>query len=99
VAVVVAAEDYPEAPVTGDLIEGLDFPRRLRSSYVLHAGTARDDQGRVVSAGGRVLTVVGTGPDLPAARAEAYQAANRIRMRGGWYRSDIAERAAGELTA
>jgi phosphoribosylamine---glycine ligase len=99
VAVVIAAEDYPEAPVTGDLIEGLDFPRRLRSSYVLHAGTKRDDQGRVISAGGRVLDVLGTGPDLTTARGAAYQAATRIRMRGGWYRSDIAARAAGELTA
>jgi phosphoribosylamine--glycine ligase len=47
-----------------------------------------------VSAGGRVLNVVGTGPDLQAARAAAYQRAARITMRGSWYRTDIAERAA-----
>ena len=99
VTVVIAAEGYPEAPETGDLIEGLEFDERLRTSYLLHAGTARNDQGQVVSAGGRVLNVVGTGPDLAAARAAAYQAAKHIRMRGGWYRNDIAERAAGELTA
>jgi len=93
VTVVIAAEGYPRAPVTGDLIEGLDFPERLRPAYVLHAGTARDETGRLVSAGGRVLSVVGTGPDLAAARAAAYQAAAGITMRGGWYRTDIAARA------
>jgi phosphoribosylamine--glycine ligase len=41
-----------------------------------------------------VLNVVGTGPDLPAARAVAYEAAGRIRMRGGWFRGDIAAEAA-----
>ncbi|HEY3953944.1 MAG TPA: phosphoribosylamine--glycine ligase [Streptosporangiaceae bacterium] len=99
VAVVVAAEGYPEDPVTGDLIEGLESDERLRPHYVLHAGTTRNPEGQVVSAGGRVLNAVGTGPDLAAARAAAYRAAKQIRMRGGWYRSDIAERAAGELTA
>ena len=48
----------------------------------------------MVSAGGRVLNVVGTGPDLAAARDAAYRAAGAIRMRGGWYRRDIAEVAA-----
>jgi phosphoribosylamine--glycine ligase len=94
VTVVVAAEGYPQAPVTGDLIEGLDSPERPDQSYVLHAGTVRDEKGRVRSAGGRVLNAVGTGPDVAAARAAAYQAAKRIRMRGGWYRNDIAEQAA-----
>jgi phosphoribosylamine---glycine ligase len=94
VTVVIAAEGYPEAPVTGDLIEGIDSPERPHRSYVLHAGTVRDDEGRVLSAGGRVLNAVGTGPDVATARAAAYQAAKRIRMRGGWYRNDIAEQAA-----
>ncbi len=101
VAVVIAAEGYPASPVTGDLIEGLDSPGqgpdsagRTQASYVLHAGTARGRAGHLVSAGGRVLNVVGAGPDVAAARAAAYRAAGRIRMRGGWYRGDIAERAA-----
>jgi len=47
--------------------------------------------GRLVSAGGRVLDVVGTGPDVSQARAAAYAAAGRIQLRGGWYRSDIAD--------
>jgi phosphoribosylamine--glycine ligase len=60
-------------------------------AYVLHAGTAIAPDGRLVSSGGRVLNVVGTGPDVAAARAAAYAAAGRIRMRGGWYRKDIAD--------
>ncbi len=94
VTVVLAAEGYPSGPVTGDVIEGLADTERLPQVYVLHAGTSRDERGRVVSAGGRVLNVVGTGPDLASARSAAYGAAGRLRMRGGWYRSDIAERAA-----
>jgi phosphoribosylamine--glycine ligase len=95
VTVVFAAEGYPSGPVTGDLIEGLDSPEPAAASYVLQAGTRRGADGRLESAGGRVLNAVGTGPDLAAARAAAYQAAGRIRMRGGWYRGDIA----GQATA
>jgi len=94
VTVVIAAEGYPVSPVTGDVIHGIDEAERLSGAYVLHAGTSTDRGGRLVSSGGRVLNVVGTGPDLPAARAVAYQAAARIRMRGGWFRSDIAAEAA-----
>jgi phosphoribosylamine--glycine ligase len=90
VAVVIAAEGYPTAPVTGDVIEDTEGALRNDGAYLLHAGTATDRDGRLVSAGGRVLNVVGTGPDLAAARAEAYAAAGRIRMRGGWFRTDIA---------
>jgi phosphoribosylamine---glycine ligase len=59
-------------------------------AYVLHAGTARDASGDLVSAGGRVLNVVGSGGDVAAARAAAYELAGTIEMRGGWYRRDIA---------
>jgi phosphoribosylamine---glycine ligase len=65
-------------------------------AYLLHAGTALDPDGDLVSAGGRVLNVVGTGPDLAAARAAAYQYAGMIRMPGSWYRHDIAARAASK---
>jgi phosphoribosylamine--glycine ligase len=58
---------------------------------VLHAGTATDGTGHLVASGGRVLNVVGSGPDLAAARANAYQAAGLIQLRGGWCRSDIAD--------
>ena len=60
--------------------------------YLLHAGTALDG-GDLVTAGGRVLNAVGSGPDLAAARAAAYAIAERVEFRGGWYRRDIAERA------
>ncbi len=58
-AVVVAAENYPGRPRVGDVIHGSE------ADGVLHAGTARRDDGEVVSSGGRVLSVVGTGADLP----------------------------------
>jgi phosphoribosylamine--glycine ligase len=90
VTVVIAAEGYPAAPAGGDEISGLAEAAGQPGAYVLHAGTALDGDGRLVSSGGRVLNVVGTGGDVPQARAAAYGAAARIEMRGGWYRSDIA---------
>src|ERR1019366_9535446 len=95
VAVVVAAEGYPGQPASGDLIEGTEQAQRTPGAYVLHAGTAVDTAGRLVSSGGRVLNVLGTGPDLATSRATAYQAAARIEMRGGWDRGDIAAEAGG----
>jgi phosphoribosylamine---glycine ligase len=65
-------------------------PAGAGHAYVLHAGTALDAGGELVSAGGRVLNVVGAGADLAAARAAAYVLAGTIEMRGGWYRRDIA---------
>jgi phosphoribosylamine--glycine ligase len=59
-------------------------------AYLLHAGTATDAAGDLVSAGGRVLNAVGSGPDIGAARGAAYDLAATIEMRGGWYRRDIA---------
>ena len=91
VTVVIAAEGYPASPVRGDRIDGIDAADHVPGSYVLHAGTATDRAGQVIADGGRVLNVVGSGPDLAAARASAYQAADLIRLRGGWYRSDIAD--------
>jgi phosphoribosylamine--glycine ligase len=61
---------------------------------VLHAGT-REDDGRVVSAGGRVLSVTATGSDLAKARDRAYRAVDRIGLDGGHHRTDIAAKAAG----
>ena len=99
VTVVIAAEGYPEAPARGDEIGGLDEADRVPGGYVLHAGTAQAGPGRLVSGGGRVLDAVGTGQDLPHARAVAYRVASRIRMRGAWYRQDIAERPAAATAA
>jgi phosphoribosylamine--glycine ligase len=69
----------------------LDDAERGADAYILHAGTAISGTGQLVSSGGRVLNVVGTGPDLAAARAAAYTAAAKVKMRGGWYRRDIAD--------
>ena len=99
VTVVIAAEDYPGTPAMGDEIDGLEDAERLPGAYVLHAGTRLRADGAVVSSGGRVLDVVGTGADLAEARNAAYRAVAAIRMRGGWYRTDIARRPAAATAA
>jgi phosphoribosylamine---glycine ligase len=91
VVVVIAADGYPEAPVRGDEIIGTERPGRDHA-YLLHAGTARNASGALVTAGGRVLNAVGSGPDVAAARARAYELAQTVSLRGGWYRRDIAAR-------
>lgn len=83
VAVVLAAENYPGRPRVGDVVVGAE------ADAVLHAGTARRDDGAVVSCGGRVLSVVGTGPDLTAARTAAYSVIESIRLPGSHFRHDI----------
>lgn len=83
VTVVVAAENYPGRPRVGDVIVGSE------ADGVLHAGTARRDDGAVVSSGGRVLSVVGTGADLTAAREAAYSLINSVRLPGSHFRTDI----------
>ena len=89
VVVVIAADGYPEAPVRGDEIIGTERAGH-NHAYLLHAGTARNATGALVTAGGRVLNAVGSGPDVATARAAAYELAETIEMRGGWYRRDIA---------
>jgi phosphoribosylamine---glycine ligase len=99
VTVVIAAEGYPASPVSGDPIDGLAAANAVPGAYVIQAGTAAGPDGRLTAAGGRVLDVVGTGADLGQARDAAYRAAAQIRIRGGWYRRDIAEKpAAGTAT-
>ncbi len=99
VAVVLASENYPGTPRTGDRIRGLKKANRLDGVHVLHAGTAMDDDGYVVSAGGRVLAVVALGDDLEDARERAYAGIEEIALDGGQYRTDIAAKAArGEIT-
>ncbi|SBT50261.1 phosphoribosylamine--glycine ligase [Micromonospora auratinigra] len=84
VTVVVAAEGYPAAPRTGDAITGADRPG------VIHAGTRRDADGTLRSAGGRVLCGTATGPDLAAARDAAYDLVRGIELAGSHHRTDIA---------
>jgi len=90
--VVMAAGGYPGKVKGGDVIEGLDAPLAPEAK-VFHAGTALDAQGRVVTAGGRVLTVCALGKDIATARENAYAAAAKIRFDGAFYRRDIAHRA------
>ncbi|MEU1779671.1 phosphoribosylamine--glycine ligase [Streptomyces abikoensis] len=94
VTVVIASHNYPGTPRTGDPIEGLAEAAEVDKAYVLHAGSRRDEAGRVVSAGGRVLSVTATGEDLATARTRAYEAVSRIRLDGSHHRTDIAEKAA-----
>ena len=96
VTVVVAAAGYPASPSTGDPICGLDEVGD--DAYVLHAGTAKGEDGTLVSAGGRVLSVVALGEDLSQARERAYAAVEQIDLDGSHHRTDIALRAArGEI--
>ncbi|MDG4665500.1 phosphoribosylamine--glycine ligase [Mycobacterium sp. 236(2023)] len=88
VTVVLAAENYPGRPRVGDVIHGAD------AANVLHAGTTRRDDGSVVSSGGRVLSVVGVGDDLAAAREDAYAIMGSIRLPGSHFRHDIGQAAA-----
>lgn len=90
VVVVLAAPGYPDAPVTGGPVVGLDAAAAVPDAYVLHAGTTSSASGDVVSSGGRVLGVVGLGADLALARTSAYEALSAIRLDGGHYRTDIA---------
>ena len=83
VTVVLAAENYPGRPRVGDVIVGSE------AEAVLHAGTTRRDDGTIVSSGGRVLSVVGTGADLTAARDAAYTAMSSIKLPGSHFRTDI----------
>ena len=87
VNVVLAAAGYPDDPRPGDPISGLEA---LGDDVtVFHAGTGRD-HGRTVTAGGRVLSVVGRGPDVATARSVAYEGVGRISFPGMRYRTDIA---------
>ena len=96
VTIVVAAAGYPASPSTGDPISGLD--EIGDDAYVLHAGTAKGEDGTLVSAGGRVLSVVALGDDLIQARDRAYAAVERVDLDGSHHRTDIALRAArGEI--
>ena len=93
VTVVVAAHGYPGTVRSGDPISGIADAEQVDGVHVLHAGTALRD-GALVSSGGRVLSVVGTGADLGAARAAAYAGVARITLAGSHHRTDIARRAA-----
>jgi len=91
VTVVIAAKGYPASPRTGDAIGGLGEVEDEPGVHVLHAGTEFTDDGALVSAGGRVLSVVGYGPSLAAARERAYRGVDYIKLDGSQHRKDIAK--------
>ncbi len=86
VTIVLASEGYPERPQIGREITGLG---ESGDAIIFHAGTA-EDQGRLLSAGGRVFAITGLGSDLATARANGYRALAQISLAGGHYRKDIA---------
>ncbi len=90
VTVVMAAEGYPTSPRRGGSIHGLDEAGRVDGVTVAHAGTALGEDGSVVTAGGRVLAVTGTGVSVREARRCAYDGVARISFAGAHWRTDIA---------
>ncbi len=93
VCVVMAAKGYPDRYDKGLPIRGLADADRLADVKVFHAGTAIDSQGRVVTAGGRVLGVTGLGDSIPGAKLNAYRGVKQIRWDGAWCRKDISDKA------
>ena len=89
VGVVLAAKGYPSKVRTGDVIEGLDAAESDPAAHVIHAGTSQVGED-IVSAGGRVLAVVGQGPSIEDARGVAYAALEHIHLADSHYRRDIA---------
>jgi phosphoribosylamine--glycine ligase len=92
VGVVLASRGYPESSESGQPIHGLEAAESMRGVSVYHAGTAKRDRD-IVTAGGRVLTVVGRGTDYGAAIARAYAAVEAISFDGMQYRHDIGRKA------
>lgn len=85
-----AAETAGSADLAAGLIAGVEEAEALPGIHILHAGTSLDDDGRLVAAGGRVLSVVALGSSVQTARERAYEAMSRIHLDGGQYRTDIA---------
>jgi phosphoribosylamine--glycine ligase len=93
VTVVVASENYPETPLVGREITGLDAALRVPGVTIAHAATAAQGD-TIVSTGGRVLSVVAVGASFLEARARAYEALGQVSLEGSHYRTDIAARVA-----
>jgi len=90
VCVVIASEGYPGSYRRGVPISGLDRAAEVPGVVIFEAGTAQDEAGRLLTAGGRVLGVTGCGRSLEEARERAYRACARISFAGMHYRRDIA---------
>jgi phosphoribosylamine--glycine ligase len=90
VTVVVAAEGYPGAPRTGDVIQGIDDAISMQGAAVFGAGVAAGPDGQLLTAGGRVLNVCGFGDTVDHARRVAYAALGEVSWPGMHHRTDIA---------
>lgn len=97
ICVIIASEGYPGSYRKGDVITGLE--EASKRAFLFHAGTVREQDGTWRTNGGRVLGVVGRGPDLTAAKANAYEAVRQIHFAGMHYRTDIADKANRQLAA
>ena len=97
VGVVLASRGYPASSESGRLIRGLDRAELMQDVLVFQAATKTSDEG-IVTAGGRVLTVVGRGPSFEAAMSRAYHGVDAIRFDGMQYRHDIGQKALVPLT-
>jgi phosphoribosylamine--glycine ligase len=98
VTVVMASAGYPASSSKGDVIAGLEEAARADQVEITHAGTAIRD-GRLVTAGGRVLNFTGVGPTADQARTHAYEAIERVQFEGAQYRTDIAARVEAKVTS
>jgi phosphoribosylamine--glycine ligase len=87
--VVLASRGYPAKAQTGDIIYGLDLAQKHEKIKIFHAGTAKDERGHFITAGGRVLGVTAVGKDMAEALSRAYLAVNDISWNGMQYRCDI----------
>jgi phosphoribosylamine---glycine ligase len=90
VTVACASKGYPSSPALGDVIEGVEAAAAVPDVSLHWAGVDRNAEGRLVTAGGRVVWVSARGPDLPTARSRAYEGVSRISFPGMHYRKDIA---------
>ncbi len=92
VCVVMSSEGYPGSYEKGREITGLNEAGAVPDTKVFHAGTVQKD-GRILNSGGRVLGVTSLGDTIPAAKAVAYSAVEKVHWNGGWCRSDISDKA------
>jgi phosphoribosylamine--glycine ligase len=95
VCVVMASKGYPGSYTKGHVIRGLDEADQLPDAKVFHSGTSLDAEGRVVTSGGRVLSVTALGDSISGAKLNAYRAVKLVRWDGAWCRKDISDKAAG----
>lgn len=87
--VVMAAQGYPDDPIKGSEIRGEVGAKAIHNGVLLHAGTRRDEDGKLRAAGGRVLNAIGVGPNIQAAVETAYQVVDAIDWPMGFHRRDI----------